>query len=573
MGSWLAFRGSLAALAGQARAQPLGLAFLYLAHALPYLWVIWVIDPEYPSRPLGAQLWVALNGLLAPTLLILLMHGTGRFLRYPLVIAHHLLVLGAYLLFTLYYSYFQMPPSLYAAFQADQAPYIFQQVVLQLMGPMEWLSLALLCMSALVAIRWGRAIARPYPLAALALVLLVFVFYNMTKKTMLEVARATGEREDFRIFRFIPYVRESLREQLPFYLDKRLPAAVAWPGKVNPAGEGGPRQEGLRNVLILQVESLDKWVIDHSVDGREVMPNLRRLKAESLYFDNFYAQRGGGGSSDAELAALTSLLPQEYAALRSPTLRFVPSLARVLASHGYHAIGMHGFTGKFWYRTDAYRNLGFHRFADQKSYAGEAQGWHSKDLPFLEQSLAMLKALPKPFFAYLITMQSHGPYRNYSEATLPFQPGRPDLLEHYLRSMHEVDAAIGVFWEGLRASGLLEDTIVLLYADHDSGAKETGCLHKCVPLLMQAPGVQAGVNPTLGSHLDIAPTVFALLGLAEPSDAWLGASLLSPGPREIPFPDGKSLRLSAAGALTLAKDPSHQKYRDYSDWRLIGVAE
>ena len=564
---------------GRHRLPLLAAAFVYAAHLLCYLWVMAGMETVYNSRFIAAQMNVLLNGLLAPTLLFLLMHllAPARPLALAFIVVHHLLFLGACLLFAVYHGYYQALPTLHLFGQAGQLPFIFWQVILQLMGAKEWLTLLLVCASLVVTLCWASALAWTqqgrHPWIASALLLLLASGYWLKSEAVSRVAVDARDKAAFEIYGFLPYIKK----QLAFYFDSRQLEPVAWPGKVNPGIAAEARPRDLKNVLVIQVESLDKWVIDYAVGGREVMPNLRRLKGQSLYFGNFFAQHEQGGSSDAELAALTSLLPQRYPAFKSPSLSLAPSLARVLAAHGYHAVGMHGHTGRFWNRSTAYHWLGFHRFVERKSYTGDAAGGDSKDLAFFQQSLPMLQALPEPFFAYLITMQSHGPFRNYAEDAQPFNPpgplGFPDTMERYLRSMHEVDAALGFLWRGLRQAGLLERTLVFLYGDHPSYVVPRRCIHhECVPLLIHAPGLAAGTSPHLGSHLDIAPTVLALLGIAEPPKQWLGSSLLGTGPRRVVFRDGFTLHRTADGRLARKQDGTPQPFIAYSHYLLNRLA-
>ncbi|HOA63845.1 MAG TPA: hypothetical protein PKO43_03085, partial [Bacilli bacterium] len=62
-----------------------------------------------------------------------------------------------------------------------------------------------------------------------------------------------------------------------------------------------------KNLVIIQVEALNEFVVDLKVNGVEITPNLNRLKQESLYFNNFYSSAGIGNTSDTEFSTMTSL--------------------------------------------------------------------------------------------------------------------------------------------------------------------------------------------------------------------------------------------------------------------------
>ena len=64
-----------------------------------------------------------------------------------------------------------------------------------------------------------------------------------------------------------------------------------------------------KNVIAIQVESLENIIINQSVYGQEIMPTLNKLLSESVYFNNIYEQNGSGTSSDADLMMNTSIFP------------------------------------------------------------------------------------------------------------------------------------------------------------------------------------------------------------------------------------------------------------------------
>lgn len=112
----------------------------------------------------------------------------------------------------------------------------------------------------------------------------------------------------------------------------------------------------------------------------------------------------------------------------------------------------------------------------------------------------------------------------------------PDQLGHrfgylspaYREGCQRVDRAVQSFVEGLRAAGLLEDTLLLLTADHgghEHGHGEDIPEDMTVPLILSGPGVRAGAALDGGvSLLDIAPTLADRLQLAIP-ESWQGRVL------------------------------------------------
>jgi N-sulfoglucosamine sulfohydrolase len=106
----------------------------------------------------------------------------------------------------------------------------------------------------------------------------------------------------------------------------------------------------------------------------------------------------------------------------------------------------------------------------------------------------------------------------------------------YLRSVETVDARVGRILAELEADGVLDQTVVMFFADHGRpmpwGKQWLTVEGLQVPLIIRGPGVAAGaVESRLVSLIDLAPTVLSLAGL--PVSAWMeGKPILG-----APFPE------------------------------------
>ena len=90
-----------------------------------------------------------------------------------------------------------------------------------------------------------------------------------------------------------------------------------------------------RNLILVQVESLQEWVVHARVSGTPVMPFLDGARSRGLYFPLVFDQTAHGRSSDAEFIALNSLpaLERGAVAFRRPDNHFV-TLSKVLREAG-----------------------------------------------------------------------------------------------------------------------------------------------------------------------------------------------------------------------------------------------
>ncbi len=292
------------------------------------------------------------------------------------------------------------------------------------------------------------------------------------------------------------------------------------------------------NLVLIQVESLQQWVIGARVGGAEITPFLNSLRSRALYFPFVFDQTGQGRSSDGEFAVLNSqhALDRGAVAFRRPHDRFV-TIASVLRAHGYATLSAHGFEKGFWNRGVLHPRYGFERmFFKDELGAGETIGWGLADGVFFERAAALLRQQKEPYFAFLITLGLHHPFDLFPDRHKVLDVGalKDTPLGNYIHAMHYFDASLAAFVGELERSGALAHTVVALYGDHESGLyvddpllKLVGESHwepsvlvrlRRVPLFVMLPGGRlAGEVPVLGGQVDIAPTLLQALGVAPPA--------------------------------------------------------
>jgi len=308
------------------------------------------------------------------------------------------------------------------------------------------------------------------------------------------------------------------------YLDKKSNNSV---GKYNSIAKG-------KNLIVIQVEALQEFVIGLKVNGKEVTPNLNKLLNESVYFENIYVQVAGGNTSDAEFMTNNSLYPAKEgtAYFRFATNTF-KSLPMMLKEAGYNTYAAHAYSPSFWNRTEMYKALGFDDFISQSDMVLDEfigwGGWALSDDSFYRQTLEAIDK-SKPFYAFLVTLSSHHPYSYFNDKD-NFDVGKYDktYLGNYLKAQNYADAAIGRFIEKLKKEGLYENSLIVIYGDHHglpkdqagdlfslinvSNSKLEWAKLQKVPLIIHYPGLESQVVETIGGQMDIGPTIINLMGL------------------------------------------------------------
>ncbi len=333
------------------------------------------------------------------------------------------------------------------------------------------------------------------------------------------------------------------------------------------------------NLVMIQVESLQGFVVGLEIGGREVTPFLNRWRDEAIWFSNLTDQSLAGRSSDSELATQVSLLPSsEHAAAFEHAGNTFTGIADVLAGAGYRTVSAVPYEGSFWNRRITHPAYGFRQsLFDTDFAAGENIGWGLNDRDFLQQMAVRMTRWPRPFAAYLLTLSLHHPFegfpRQHRSLDVGRWQGRP--FGEFLHTMYFFDRALESFVAELERSRLAATTVVAVWGDHDAGfewsqevaaamgADSDGAgwyLSQEVPLFIRLPGDggrPAGERTEPGGHVDVAPTLLALLGIDPADYGFVGRNLLSGVPDDQPvvgeygcWRDERHLYLQGDGTLT-----------------------
>ena len=301
------------------------------------------------------------------------------------------------------------------------------------------------------------------------------------------------------------------------------------------------------NLIMIQVESLQEFVIGLEVDGQEVTPFLNRWTETGLHFTEITDQTAQGRSSDAELATQASLLPPVAGAasfLYAGNDFF--GLADALVGRGYHTVSAVAYEGGFWNRRLLHPAFGYAESLFVDAFEpGPVVGWGLNDGDFLRQMRARIAAFPRPFAAWLITLSLHHPFDGFPERFAELDVGRwtGTPLGNYLQTMRFLDRSLEAFVTGLDDDGTGSDTVLVVWGDHDAGFEWTAQLadlvgqphdaagwyrSQRVPLLVRVPGDTAltGAVDRPGGHVDVAPTLLSLLGVDAGPLPFLGRNLL-----------------------------------------------
>ncbi len=309
-----------------------------------------------------------------------------------------------------------------------------------------------------------------------------------------------------------------------------------------------------KHVILIQVEALQSLAYGAYFDSQEITPNLNKMVEDSWICTNAFSQSGVGNTSDSEFTVNTSLLqPHGKAAVIEYADREIPGMPRLLSQKGYRSITLHGNDVEFWNRKELYPALGFDKFYDRDLIGNNDTLYRGvSDEAFFSAAQDIITdelARGKPLYINLVTMSSHAPFDHVPFERCPVKV--PEQLHgnraaDWVSAISYADMAVGQFLDWLRETGLYDESIIIVYGDHQAikelelfgvdkqivegllGRQYTIVDRQKVPLIVHLPGQTVGgaIEEPVGLA-DVAPTVADLTGVDMSETPHLGRSVFA----------------------------------------------
>ena len=355
-----------------------------------------------------------------------------------------------------------------------------------------------------------------------------------------------------------------------------------------------------KNVIFIHAESMQNFLVNLKINGKEVTPNLNKLAKEGIYFDRFYPQISVGTSSDTEFTLNTGLMPSSSGTVFVNYYnRTYYALPKYFNDMGYYTFSAHANNADYWNRKTMHHTLGYQDFYAKDSYVVPSDtsdpnwvGLGLSDKSFFNQLVPILKNIKenhKKFYGTVITLSNHSPFNDLEkydpfdvtmkytvtdengkkkEAVATYLEG--SSMGNYIRSAHYADAALGEFIQLLKDNDLTKDTIIILYGDHEArlNKKQFNLLYNYDPntndikseddptyvsmenynydLLKNTPLImwnvdkkyRRKVSSAMGMY-DVLPTIANMFGFKEKYA--LGHDIFSDDEKIVVFPNGNIL--------------------------------
>lgn len=306
------------------------------------------------------------------------------------------------------------------------------------------------------------------------------------------------------------------------------------------------------NLLIVFAESLESWVLEKKVDGKEITPCLNRLLKEksTLYAPNVLTQVKGGRSIDAQLMICSGLLPLmsgTYSSLYyDNTFYTLQKAMRGLKHSRSYLLTIDKVST--WNQGAVARSFGTDTIISYHDFKmTEAFGTHKRigDASFFQQCREKIERgeVWKPgesVYMQFVTYSGHAPFKLPDHLrTITFPASIPEKAADYMTTAHYTDKAIGDFVAYLKTLPQYKETIVVIIGDHEGLASyrqelvgNPACRglvsdKQLTPFIVLNSPVGMRYDKFMG-QIDIYPTLLNLMQLDAYRWHGLGQSILDP---------------------------------------------
>lgn len=288
------------------------------------------------------------------------------------------------------------------------------------------------------------------------------------------------------------------------------------------------------NIVLLSVDTLRADHLGCYGYDQPTSPHIDALAATALRFEDFTCEVPLTAPSFGSM--LTSQYPRSINMPRNglPLQADVPMTPALFQQAGYYTFCVQSN----WTLKQHLCGLarGFDTYDDdfhQGRWGALKSERDGAEVTARAQDLLQARPMDKPFFAWIHYSDPHAPYHVHADLTPSGTPGFFTRRDTRVRMQYDSEIAYTDQAIGALLNALPPDTIIVFVGDHGESLYEHDYLghgrrlyHNTlrVPLLIRAPGIEAGVSKVPARGMDIGPTLLGLAGL-DPAPGMLGVDL------------------------------------------------
>ena len=316
-----------------------------------------------------------------------------------------------------------------------------------------------------------------------------------------------------------------------------------------------------KNLIVVMIETGSNVVFDYP----EYYPNFAKLYNEGWTWTNAFSPRNACSTGNNEMSGITSLytINRNCTANTFKDNKYYESIFNLFNNQNYNVTSYHDYTDQYYYRKQYHPNMGSQKFYGIDDLglkrlwdSNSSQPWPS-DVEFVQ------KALPKfideeKFMAWMTTVSGHMKY-TYSSVTGDtylslFKDENWNIqAKRYMSKLKYTDLAFGEMLKMLEDSGRLNDTVIMLFADHEPYGLDDDLFQQVTkynvktkfgdidrtPFIIYNPKLPAQKFEDYTSFMDLLPTLANLFDLDYDPRLYGGTDLFSPSHKNVvAFADG-----------------------------------
>ena len=314
-----------------------------------------------------------------------------------------------------------------------------------------------------------------------------------------------------------------------------------------------------KNLIVIQMESTNNLLL-----MEEYFPNFNKLYKEGWSWENSYSPRNSCSTGNNEMSGMVSLFTENLSCTANLYYKniYPESIFNLFNNAGYITSSYHNYTDQYYLRHYIHPNMGSMNYYGVTDlgipYSNLYKEWPS-DVDLVEKSFDIYSD-DERFMVWLTTVSAHQPY-GYS-STLGdkhldlFKDLDVDMsVKRYLSKLKEFDLSIGRLIELLESKDLLDDTVIVFFADHYPYGVTTNNLQKLftedltkynnvdrTPFLIYNSTITSHSYDDYTSYMNILPTIANLFDLDYDPRYYSGGDLFADNYEDrVVFADGSWL--------------------------------
>lgn len=299
-----------------------------------------------------------------------------------------------------------------------------------------------------------------------------------------------------------------------------------------------------KNLIVITAEAFSPIAVNETLT-----PTLYKLVNQGFTFTNFYSPIYYVSTSDGEYVSLTSLLPKESVwSFYKSSKNYLPYVyGNIFKNLGYETYAFHDGQYKYYDRNLSHPNMGYKYMACGNGLEKlmNCKKWPQSDLEMINATFDMYSNEEK-FVAYYMSISGHLEYNFYGNnmanknKALVADTEYSDKIKAYIACQIELDKALEELINKLKEKDILDDTVIVLSADHYPYGLTNDDINSVTPLedakfdihknnlIIWSNTMKKNIKiDKIAESLDILPTILNLFGINYDSRLLIGKDILS----------------------------------------------